>query len=382
MNRRVGALLLLLWSGGAWAARAPRVFDQATWAESVHQAGLTTDEVVYPFATTEGMAEWADRRTRGASGPLENLFSLQRALFNTQEFSYKEGATLTAADAFEQRRGNCIALTALFIALSREQGLRTFLVAVHRVVEVSREEDLVVITRHVVAGHAQGTRTYLFDFYRRTNDPVIRYRVVDDLVASSMYHSNLGGSLVRSGDLEGARRQLEIATTLSPDWGDGWVNYGVVLRRLGDVDGAVSAYETALDIDSRNPSALSNLASAYLELGDDLQARQALRAASRRAHGPFALISLADAEMGSGNTEEARRLLLRAKWRYGAWPETEDALARVAVAAGQEDRAERHLQRAARLRERIQAQNALGPVLIYADGTPRPVWETTTIRAE
>jgi len=61
---------------------------------------------------------------------------------------------------------------------------------------VSRSEktdDLVVVNRHVVAGFRSPTKVYIYDFYVNTTAPYLSRRVIDDLAASAIYHTNIGG---------------------------------------------------------------------------------------------------------------------------------------------------------------------------------------------
>jgi Flp pilus assembly protein TadD len=292
-------------------------------------------------------------------GTAQQLKILQQDLFRPEvfEFSYDDSVTLTAREAFEQRRGNCMSFTALFIGLSRSVGVPTFLVAVRRAPEVERADGLVVVNRHVVAGYRSPDEVMLFDFYVTSSVPYVRHTVVDDVMASTMYHANIGGAAIRTGELEDALRHLTIATRLEPEWPAGWVNLGVARSRAGDVDGAMDAYRTALEVDPGNSSALTNMSFVYRDLGMDVEARAALAAAARRSDNPFTLIAMADLEMVRGDLDRASRYLRKARWWYSDEPAVFDALARLARREGRDKRAERHSRRAAELRREQSAES-------------------------
>jgi Flp pilus assembly protein TadD len=309
--------------------------------------------VVYPFEATPEMMDWAKEKLQpyAQKDVLLQLAVLQNALLNTSySFSYEKAKTLTAAEAFAARKGNCISFTSLFVAISRGLGIQTFLVAVRRAPSVERAEDLTVVNQHVVAAYQSPRKIYIYDFYSNSTEPYFYKRVIDDITASAIFHTNLGADGIRSGDLEEARRQLEIATTLVPDWAPAWTNLGVALFRLGDVDGALEAYRSALLADPVNPSALTNMAIAYRSLGREDEARAALRAAAEDTSSPFTLIALADAEIVRGNFDSAHRYLRQARRWDSREPEVYDALARLALCERDEVTARKHARRAAELR--------------------------------
>jgi Flp pilus assembly protein TadD len=282
------------------------------------------------------------------------LDRLQGALFagGAFDFSYDESKTLTAREAFAERRGNCLSFTVLFVALSRSAGVDTFLVNVEREPEIDRVDDLVIVNRHVVAGYRSGRGMATYDFAIASDAVVSNRRIIDDLRASAMYHANLGGAELRVGDPAAALHHLEIATSLAPDWAPGWVNLGVALVHLDRIDEAFAAYRTALDVDPEDGSALNNLSALFARLGRAEEARQALRAAAERTESPFTLIAVADAEIISGRLDSAARYLRRAKRWHSKVPEVHEALARLAEATGDPGRAAKHRDRAERLRLR------------------------------
>ena len=201
--------------------------------------------------------------------PEVKLEFLQHSFFEKGEFEfqYDEVRTLTAEEAFAARQGNCMSFTSLFIALSRSLGMRTFLVSVKRQPEVMKDGGLVVVNRHVVAGFKAPSKVHLFDFYVTNTSPHVTQRVLDDLEASAIYHTNIGGAAIRAGDPEEAVRNLEIAVVLAPRWGPAWVNLGVARARLDQTEEAFVAFRRALEVEPGNSSAFVNLAKIYREQG-------------------------------------------------------------------------------------------------------------------
>lgn len=356
MNVQVAAVCVALAIvRSALAGPNPAAVSHENWERKVIERDLDPDEVVYPFEATPEMMDWAREKLQpyAQRDVLLKLKALQTALLNTSySFSYDKARTLTAADAFAAREGNCISFTSLFVAISRGLGVQTFLVAVRRAPSVERTEDVTVVNQHIVAAYQSPRKIHIYDFYSTSTEPYYSKRVIDDVTASAIFHTNLGADGIRSGDLEEAQRQLVIATTLVPDWAPAWTNLGVARSRAGDLDGALEAYRTALLADPVNPSALTNMAIAYRALGREDEAQAALRAAAEDTGSPFTLIALADADMVQGNLDSAQRYLRRARRWDSREPEVYDALARLARREGDASKAEKFSRRAAELRRK------------------------------
>jgi Flp pilus assembly protein TadD len=349
------AITLLVAVGGCAHASNKSYFGQSDWSEAVAKKRIDADFAVYPFDTTPEMEAWVNEVLRRYSSLAlkSRLEMLQSAMFASEfDFSYEEDLTLTASEAFEQKRGNCMAFTALFIAMSRSAGIPTFLMTVRRAPNVDREDDLVVVNRNVVAGYRSSHDVEVYDFYVTSSEPFMYQRVVDDVMASAMYHNNLGGAAIREDQLELAKRHLETATVLVPEWAPAWINLGVARFRSDDTNGALEAYQQALTVEPNSASALTNLAYVYRYLGREEEAQTALYAAAQRTRNPFTLIAMADAEMIRGNFDRANRYLRKAKRLYRTEPEVYDALARLARMRNEQSRAKRYADRAAELRER------------------------------
>jgi Flp pilus assembly protein TadD len=330
------------------------VFGIEEWQRALAELPVDPDEVVYPFHATPEMVEWAKVKLAPymTNSPDVRLQTLQKAFFETDEFEfeYDQARTLTAEEAFAARNGNCMSFTSLFIALSRSVGIPTFLVSVKRQPDVEMDQGLVVVNRHVVAGYRAPTRIYTYDFYVASSTPVAGHRVIDDLTASAIYHTNIGGLAIRQGDLPTAIHNLEIATVLAPHWAPGWVNLGVAFSRLGEQKAAFDALQMALEAEPSNSSALINLSKLYRDQGREEEADIAMRAAAEGTRNPFTLITLADTEILRGDYDKAKQYLRRARWWYAKEPYVFDAMARLAQVEGDADKAQKYRDKAAELR--------------------------------
>jgi Flp pilus assembly protein TadD len=349
--------MMLAVAGWAWAGPGEEVFGYDAWRQAVEKLDIDPNQVVFPFQIDDYMAAWAEETVRGHRNhaPEVKLEILQQSFFDAGEFEFEYDVvrTLTAEEAFAARHGNCMSFTSLFIALSRSLGMPTFLVSVKRQPEVIKDGGLVVVNRHVVAGFRAPSKVHLFDFYVTDTSPHSSQRVLNDLEASAIYHTNIGGAAIRAGDLEEAVRNLEIAVVLAPRWAPAWVNLGVARSRLDKTEEAFVAFQRALEVEPGNSSALVNLAKIYREQGRAEEADTAMRAAAESTRNPFTLIAMADAEMLRGNLGEARQYLRRARWWYGKEPEVYLALSRLARLEGEEAKAQKYAKRAVELRLKL-----------------------------
>lgn len=352
----VGAMVVVAVVAGSPVASAtdPEYFGAEQWRLGVEARGVDPGDVIYPFTATDEMRRWAEEKLKGyrSLSPTQQLKILQHELFNPLEFefSYEDNRTLTGREAFDARRGNCMSFTSLFVAMSRSIDIPTVLVTVRRAPEVDKQDNLVVVNRHVVAGYRGVQEMSLFDFYVTSAASDLRSWIIDDVQASALFHTNLGGMAIRDGDLGAAEHHLEIATRLDPDWAPGWVNLGVARYRSGDPEGAMTAYEHALEAEPGNSSAWTNIALIHRDQGREEASRTALQAATDGRSNPFTLIALADVEMSRGDLDAAAKYLRRAKWWYREQPAVYDALARLERLRGDTGKAERHASRAAELR--------------------------------
>jgi len=187
----------------------------------------------------------------------------QRGMFSLE---YAE-VTRTASATFHERQGNCLSFTMLFVSLARAAGLT----ASYQSVEVRptwSNDGQVVIASHVnsVVRTSQGEETVV-DFNIRGYQGDQHSRRVSDAYALSLFYTNLGAEALLRGEHEASLAHLREAARAYPDIAGLWVNLGVLYSRHRQHEHAEAAYLRALEVDEREPSALSNLVLIYDALG-------------------------------------------------------------------------------------------------------------------
>ncbi|GAB1262856.1 tetratricopeptide repeat protein [Aurantivibrio plasticivorans] len=206
---------------------------------------------------------------------LERLFTLLRYSpdFNIR---YEADATLTAREVFSQRRGNCLAFSAMFVAMARELGLN----ANFQEVDVPPAWDAVtqstlVQYRHVnVSVDLKRGGNGIIDFRVDRYSENYPQRIVSDQTALAHYYSNLSMDYLVAEDLQRAYVYANKAIGVAPDRGFIWNNMGIIQRRLGHMSLAEASYRHALQLDPDDWSALNNLAVIFEFQGDVVEAER------------------------------------------------------------------------------------------------------------
>lgn len=232
------------------------------------------------------------------------------------DFTYDPQVTLTAREAFRVRRGNCLTFSNMFVAMAREAGLNAWYREVEIAPEWSSVDDTLLVSMHVNAAVYDRNTEYVVDVSRRRERIGERSRRLGDDEATAQFYNNLGANALVAEDLAMAYAYFRKALDARPNLAYVWSNMGVVLRRNGQTDDAMLAYQTALQYDPGQTVAINNLYTIYEEDGDvEAAARLVSRVERNRRRNPYYLHYLAEAaneeqlwDEGMENAEKAIRL--------------------------------------------------------------------------
>jgi tetratricopeptide (TPR) repeat protein len=339
------ALVAMLGTAGL-----PMAFADA-WSVALKKRGIEPALVENPIAITPEIRTAADALSGRGGGTVDELKRIQSALFDSQRFTfdYEAESTTTAAEALANRRGNCVSFTNLFIAMARSRGFRVGAGYVQPRAGGERRGDLVYIMTHVVAVYPLNDRYVVFDFYRTREEPAKQIRLLDDFELAALYVNNLAVQALSRSDYELAEARVHAVLKLAPEFAAGYGNLGVILRRRGDIPGAIDAYRRALAIEPHDPAILGNLATLYIGLGREREAKAALELADLRLATPYTILARGDLEAADGRVEEALRYYRRAARIDPRIPEPHLSMARLSRSAGRPDEARREAERALKL---------------------------------
>lgn len=228
-------------------------------------------------------------------------------------FHYAETRTLTAAEAFATRSGNCIGFANLMVALARKAGLTASYQEVRRMAEWSSREDTLLVVKHINVVISGPDFSYVVDVSGQTFKDNDRRRLVSDDYAKALFYTNIGAEALLKYDLSKAWAYLATATQWQSGASDPWINLGVVYNRNEQVRDAELAYQTAMQIDPRNYSAINNLYELYMA-EDNLAAAQQLasKVDQYRRNNPYYLMKLGEVAAQEGDFENSIELIKQA----------------------------------------------------------------------
>ncbi len=275
-------------------------------------------------------------------------------------FRYDSQATYTAAEAYLQQRGNCLAFSALFIALAREVGLK----ASFNEVEVPPDWDLLgentfVRYKHVNVLVQLRSGRQIVDLKLRDYESDFPQRRISDRLAQAQYYNNRGMALLGRGSYREAFPYMRRALELAPETDYLWNNLGSLYRRAGFLTEAEIAYRQALRLNPHQQLALSNLSRLYLQTGDRERAAVYAEAVKRfRLANPYYRFYRAQTAVDAGDFDEARDHIQQAIRSEPKEPRFHNLAADIYQALGLTDKALESRERATRLG----AEMAFAPV--------------------
>jgi Flp pilus assembly protein TadD len=283
--------------------------------------------------------------------------SLDRNFLN---FRYDPSVTLSAEDAFRLKQGNCLSFSSMIVAMARAAGL----VAWYQEVDVPQEwssiNETLLVARHVTAVVEDQHLEYVVDISRKYNEQDRKNRdhfgtyhwrrKISDKEALAQFYNNLGVDALIDGQLGEAHAWFVKALDTDHDAGFVWSNLGVVYRRNSQDKDAETSYKVALELDSRNSTALNNLYALYVEQGNEAAASDVQAQVERyRRKNPYYLQQLSTEAMEQQRYKAAIGLIQRAlkikeeEYRFHL------TLARAQLLSGDKAAAESSLDRARQL---------------------------------
>lgn len=326
--QRVAVLLLIalfaaLLSACASTPPAPQV------------SSLLNDHLVAPlpqpidttqiFAMSPAMLRYAERELAQTSHIREPRRELIDALYNRGKLrlQYDAGATRSAAEAFEDRAGNCLSLVIMTAAFARHLGLQVTFQSVLSDDAYSRVGDLYLVSGHVnlVLNRAtrpaaaslfadQGPSALTVDFLPAADLNGQRTRAIDESTIVAMFMNNRAAEALSEGQPSQAYWWAREALKQDPGFLAGVNTLAVVYSRLGLVVQAEGALRHALVQEPWNTSALSNLVRLLDRTGRLAESRDvADRLARVQPVPPFHYYDQARQALALGDAAGARRLL-------------------------------------------------------------------------
>lgn len=230
------------------------------------------------FALTPEMRFWVRNKIRHATSDRSKLQRLVQGLIDDGllNLEYDQNLTRPAAETFEQRRGNCLSFSILFVSLAREAGLNATFQMVEIPPSFSSSGELVMLNNHInvlvtrIRASTSFHQNHVVDFNTAEYSGNYQTRRVSDNYAIALYHSNVAVEQLQQGNWEVAFLHLRKALMADARVPGIWTNLGVIYSSRRFPAEAIAAYQQALQINPAFKSALVNLIAAY-EAQDDFE---------------------------------------------------------------------------------------------------------------
>lgn len=313
------------------------------------------------------MQDFVNRYSKRGSREESNAWSLAYATMDPflLDFKYDPQITSTASEAFRARQGNCLTFSSMFVAMARSAGMNAYFQEIEIPPTWSNVNDNLLVSKHVNAVVYEKGRTFTVDVSRRKGREIEQARRLSDAEAQAQYYNNLGADALIANNLALAyayfRKGLENDLKLDYIWS----NLGVILRRNGQTEDAILAYNTALQLKPDKIVALNNLHVIYTEDGDlEAAGKFGNRVEKNRRKNPYYIQHLAEVAIEEHRYADAIDLARKAIRMDSGEYRFYYTLARSQYLAGKINLAQVSLDQA---RQRAPDQQARGTLILPAE---------------
>ena len=317
---------------------------------------------------SDEMKQFLDSHIMTISNPKERMQTLIENIFDRSvlNFEYSNQQTYTAAESFNQRTGNCLSYTAMFVVMARYAGLKAHFQEVQDFSTWSRRGDLVMFNLHINALVEVEGRRYEVDFDFSTEKKVRRARVVDDLRAQAHYYNNVGAEALVEKNYPLAESLLNRAIRVDPRFSPPWTNLGLLYRFRGDYSRAEASCQKAMSLDKQDYTAQANLVSLYKLQGRIKEAEKlSKQLQSHYEKNPFYHFSQGQAALAREEYKTAVKHFKRAMRREPGEPEFYARLAAAYFNLGNYKAVEKYLKKAGKLAKSTQQRTLYSRKLNY-----------------
>ena len=312
------------------------------------------------MAVSDAMRRYISARVpRGLRGE-DRRQRLLQALYRRDDLKLEYDATLTrtAAQAFDARSGNCLALVLMTGAVAKEIGLTVRYQLVLGDEALDRAGDIAISIGHVnltlddqmqlPLGFRSTQRDPLtVDFLPPKDGRQPRTRAIEERTVVAMYLNNRAVESLTRGRVDDAYWWAREAIRTDPELLGAYLTLGVVYRNRQLPEFAEAALQRVNMREPDNTLALTNRIVALHDLGRQAEALALQqRLAKLDPHPPFSDFRLGMAALREGRLEDARRLFAREVERAPDYHEFQFWLAETYAELNDPKHAAEHLARA------------------------------------
>jgi tetratricopeptide (TPR) repeat protein len=216
----------------------------------------------------------------------KHLAADYRAIEIVNEYLFKELGFHSVQDAndpddlflhtvLERKRGYCLSLSMLYLAIAERIGMPVYGVVVPGHFFVRYDDGKRQYNIETTSGGAiADDEHYQEKFKPPVGDRTVYFKNLTKKQSLGCFFNNLGNCYIDRGQLDMAYEYLTAAIQVNPSLGEARTNLGNVLLRQNRPAEAVEQYEQALSMIGPDATTYNNMANAYQAVGQYEQAKQ------------------------------------------------------------------------------------------------------------
>lgn len=337
---------------------------------------LFTD--IAPMALSDEIIAYMEEHVTDLSTELTIVDKLQSLLFdpNYLNIQYDDKVTRSAIQTFHDRKGNCLSVVNLYIAMARHYGIDAKFQTVKVRPSWDRRGEILVLSQHINAlGRFNSSTVYVVDFTPEITLQQLTANIIDDREARALYFNNLGAESLIAENYDQAIAYFKNALYLEPELSIVWNNIGSVYSRLEEKETAEYAYQKAYLLDRSNATAINNLVRFYRSQGDVETANRYAKAIERfNDRNPYFHYNLGSVAYVEEDYEAALKHFTAAVKRKEVEPDFYLAISKTYEKLGKPEEAARAYQAA------IESVRIAGQIYLPSNNKVRIVDEKTILR--
>jgi len=236
----------------------------------------------------DDLAERVKAALPAAASPKQTIDAINDLLFTKEGYhgtiALADPNSLSISKLLETKRGTCVSLVILYLAIAERVGLDVHAAAtpIHLFVRYEDPEGIVNVET------LEGGRTVEDADYRRQHrmtdssiDRGLFMRPLTKRAVIAHFLSNRGAIASRDGRKEEALEDFDAAIELYPDLEAAYYNRGLEHLKAGELEAAKADLTKAIELHPLDAQAFNNRALAEIKLGDTAAAKRDFEAAIR-----------------------------------------------------------------------------------------------------
>ncbi len=246
----LASALVLLAAALACAPRPVARPPQVSVGELIDQGTREGLKLENPFELDPEIDAIIEKEIGYVDTPIERIRRITRFLNDRGyiNFKYQPDDSLTAREAFHQRKGDCMAYTNLFLGIARHLNLPVYFVHVSEARNYYEKDGLFFRSSHMAVGYVAGqlgdsaTSPYVVvvDFTEEaTGTGLMLYEAIDDAKAFALYYNNVAVDAMLKGDMAYSEKLLKFLLKGQPGLKEVTNNLGVLYMREGRYEDAL-----------------------------------------------------------------------------------------------------------------------------------------------